>query len=232
MTDGQDEKLLFGASDRVELVATIVMALAAIFTAWAAFQSAKWSGEQSIAFAQAGAARTESTRYDNRANAARVVDVNSYTSWLNALAQEAASGQVDLSQPYSPEPGLVSSFIYNRLRAEFRPAMDAWIALWNQDRDTAPGTPFELPEYTLADSVRAEELLAEADGHAADALTFNQNSDNYVLTAVAFSLVLFFGGVSSKLASPRNRNILVVLAAVLFAGAVVAVFSLPIHALP
>ena len=35
--------------------------------AWAAFEAAKWGGEQSIQFSVAGASRTESTRYDTRA---------------------------------------------------------------------------------------------------------------------------------------------------------------------
>ncbi len=51
-------------TDRLEAVAAVVLALAVVFIAWAAFQAGKWSGEQSIKFSEAGAARTESTRFD------------------------------------------------------------------------------------------------------------------------------------------------------------------------
>lgn len=59
------DDLPLGTSDRIELAATIVMAAAAILTAWAAFQSSKWSGIQAIELSQANAARIESTRPDS-----------------------------------------------------------------------------------------------------------------------------------------------------------------------
>jgi hypothetical protein len=52
---------------RLESIASIVLAIAVVLTAWAAFEAAKWGGEQSIQFSVAGASRTESTRYDTRA---------------------------------------------------------------------------------------------------------------------------------------------------------------------
>ena len=51
---------------RLESIASIVLAIAVILTAWAAFEAAKWGGEQSIQFSVAGASRTESTRADTR----------------------------------------------------------------------------------------------------------------------------------------------------------------------
>ena len=39
----------------LELAATILMAVAAIMTAWTAFQSTKWGGVQADKFAEAGA---------------------------------------------------------------------------------------------------------------------------------------------------------------------------------
>ena len=58
---------LWASNDRVELVATIVLAVATILTAWSGFQSGKWGGEQAVNFSEAGAARTESTRTDTLA---------------------------------------------------------------------------------------------------------------------------------------------------------------------
>ena len=46
---------------RVELLITVVLAVTSVLIAWAALQSAKWSGEQAIHFSEAGANRTEST---------------------------------------------------------------------------------------------------------------------------------------------------------------------------
>ncbi|MCH8971372.1 MAG: hypothetical protein IH918_04710, partial [Acidobacteria bacterium] len=113
MSEMSDEKLVFGVSDRVELIATILMALAAIFTAWAAFQSAKWSGEQATSFSRAGAARTESTRFDTRAGQQAGVDVAIFTSWLDAVNAELRAGEIEPleeSEVYTPTPGTLSAF--------------------------------------------------------------------------------------------------------------------------
>jgi hypothetical protein len=219
----------FDTSNRVELVATIIMSLAAIFTAWAAFQSAKWSGEQAIAFAEAGAARTESTRFDTRAGQVTSIDVATFTNWINALNEDLASGAVDLTgqTTYEPTPGTLSGFISERFRQEFRPAFEAWTEAFLADRANAPPTPFSMEEYVLADQLRAEELVVEAEEHVARARQNNQNSDNYVLTVVAFALVLFFSGVSSKLESPKNSLIAIVVGSVVFVGGTVVILILP-----
>lgn len=219
----------FAMSERVELVATIIMALAAIFTAWAAFESAKWSGIQATSFAKAGAARTESTRFDTAAGQQSGIDVATYTSWLAAVNEDAREGLIDISEgsTYEPTPGTLSGFIYERVRPEFAPAFDAWISAFFANRSTAPPTPFSMDEYVVQDRLRAQEFLIEAENQAKNAAVANQNSDNYVLTVVAFALVLFFGGVAAKLASARNQAITIGTATVLFLGTSVVLFSLP-----
>ena len=224
-----DDKLLFGASDRVELISTIIMSLAAIFTAWAAFQSAKWSGEQATSFSKAGATRTESTRFDTRAGQLTAIDVNVFTAFAAAVNSDRNEGLIEFGPdiPYEPDESTLSGFWYERVRDEFRPAFDAWLDVYANDRDNAPPTPFAMEEYVVADAIEADKLQQEADEFAAAAGQANQNSDDYVLTAVAFALVLFFGGVSSKLANPRNRYIAVGAGAILFIGATWTLFSLP-----
>lgn len=226
----EDEQLLLGASDRIELIATIVMALAAIATAWCAFQAGKWSGIQAIEFSSSNGARIESTRADSLANSQRTIDVNVYTSWLDAVASEIDSGAIPpvAEAGYTPEPGTLSAFYFDRMRPEFKVALDAWLATGPLTDADAPPTPFQMVEYQLAAAQRADDLLEESARHRQAALDANQNGDNYVLTTVGFALVIFFAGVSSKLVARRNRWIAISLAMVLFAGGVVAVIRLPV----
>lgn len=225
-----DDQLILGASDRIELIATIVMALAAILTAWSAFQAGKWSGIQAIEFSNANAARVESTRADGLANTQRSVDVNVFTSWLDAVANEIQTGQIEpvSTSGYEPVPGTLSAFYYERMRDEFRTALEAWLASDPLNDPDAPKTPFAMGEYRLESADQAEILLDQAAEHRQLALDANQNGDNYVLTTVGFALVIFFAGVSSKLAATRNRWIALGLAIVLFVGAFIIDFSLPI----
>jgi hypothetical protein len=48
----------------MEVVATVILALAAVATAWSGYQASRWHGEQAIAFSRANAARVDATRVD------------------------------------------------------------------------------------------------------------------------------------------------------------------------
>ncbi|MGA7097258.1 MAG: hypothetical protein WB245_06795 [Acidimicrobiia bacterium] len=222
-----DDGLILGASDRIELIATIIMAAAAILTAWAAFQSAKWSGIQAIEFSKANASRVESTRFDTRAGQLTAVDVSVFLAWVEAVNAEIQSGQLSSASEYQPDPSTLSGFYYSRMRDEFKPALEAWLATKPLETVGAPPTPFAMEQYQLADAAEADRLLTEAGDHTDAALTANQNSDNHVLTAVALALVIFFGGVSSKLEVRRNRILTIALGVVLFLGAGVTLLLLP-----
>ncbi len=230
MADEQVKAGLWGSNDRVELVATIVLAVATILTAWSGFQSGKWGGEQSVNFSEAGAARTESTRADTLAGQLTQIDVAMYIDWVTAISSELASGAIaeESLDPYTPTKGTVSGFLYLRFRDEFLPAADAWLATMPITNDDAPKSPFEMSEYVVAEGVNADELSAEADQKAEDARTANQNGDNYVLTMVLFASVLFFSGVSSKMNRPRNRVIVLGFGIVTLVVGLVILVSLPI----
>jgi hypothetical protein len=225
-----DGNLMLGASDRIELIATIVMALAAIATAWCAFQATKWSGIMSIEFSSANAARVESTRAENLANSQRAVDVDVFTAWLDAVATEIGEGTIPpvRENGYTPQEGTLSAFYFDRMRDEFKPALDAWLGSDPLNDDESPPTPFAMEEYRLAAAELANDLVVQSEEHRDAALDSNQNGDNYVLTTVGFALVIFFAGVSSKLKEQKNRWIAIGTALTLFSAALVIALILPI----
>jgi hypothetical protein len=221
---------LWGSNDRVELVATIVLAVATILTAWSGFQAGKWGGEQAVNFSQAGAARTESTRADTLAGQLTQIDVAMYIDWVTAISNELADGAITETElsPFTPVKGTVSGFLYLRFREEFIPAVDAWLAQDPIGNANAPKTPFTMNEYVVAQGLEADRLTALADEKSAAARTANQNGDNYVLTMVLFASVLFFAGVSSKMNRPRNRVIILGFGVVTLTVGLVILVSLPI----
>jgi hypothetical protein len=229
-TPHDDPKGFFHASDRVELVATIAIAIATILTAWSAFQAGKWGGTQAINFSEAGAARTESTRADTLAGQLVQIDVAMYLDWVSALAEESAAGVIPALNEYNfePVPGTVSGFLGLRFRDEFVPAVDAWIASDPVNNSDAPKTPFEMEEYVIAKSLEADALSALADEKASDARDANQSGDNYVLTMVLFASVLFFAGVSSKMNSRRNQVLMLSFGVFVLVSGIVILVSLPV----
>ncbi len=68
--------------DWVELVATLLLALATVATAWSGYQSTRWNGEQAKAGARASALRIESAKLAGVANAQTVADVSVFTNWV------------------------------------------------------------------------------------------------------------------------------------------------------
>ncbi|GAA2262883.1 hypothetical protein GCM10009853_015020 [Glycomyces scopariae] len=221
---GEDWKL----PSWMDLVLTIVMALAAVGTAWSGFQSAKWSGYQAISFAEAGAARTESAKAATDAGQDRLKDLVAYTSWIGALQEEIIAGTSPRPNgDYAPDPDEVSGFLYERFRPEFKPAVDAWIATHPLVNPAAPATPFDMPEYALESEALAADLVAKAEAATAEAQADNQRSDNYVFMAVVLALALFFAGVAGRMRTRRSQWILSGAAVVTFLGAAIVILALP-----
>ncbi|HEX6686004.1 MAG TPA: hypothetical protein VF062_24720 [Candidatus Limnocylindrales bacterium] len=217
-------------ADRVDLLLTVVIALAAVATTWAGFQSTKWSGVQANSYAQAGAARTESSRMTTEASELRIIDVSAFVGWLDALDSELRADPAGgLPEAYRPQPGTISGFMFTRFRDEFRPAVDAWLATRPLVNPDAPPTPFAMPEYRLAADEEAARLAQRSEEYAAQARDANQRADNYVLTAVVFALVLFFAAMGQRATRKIPRRLLIALTLVAFAVAVVTLATYPVE---
>lgn len=198
---------------RVELYAAALLAVATVATAWCGYQSSRWSGEQSIAFSRANAARVESTRATSTGLAQRQIDVALFTQFVDAFAR----GEDELAEFYE-----------RRFRDEFEPAFEAWVATSPRTNPDAPLSPFALPEYRLAADREAAELAEQAEEQSALALRNNQRSDNYVLTVVLFASVLFFAGISSKFASRDPQLLLLAIGTLVLIGTAIWVATFPV----
>ena len=216
---------------RFELLEAILLAVAAVLTAWSAFQATKWGGVQADNYSRAGAVRTESVRASTRAGQLSVIDVNSFTSWVAAIGAEGRDGiESGLAEDgYTPQPGTESGFLYERFRPEFLTAFDAWIATSPRTNPSAPPTPFAMPEYRVADDERASELEARAEKLSGVARQANQRGDNYVLMTIMFALVLVLVGIGTKMDTVKARTFLFVLATVALAAAAVVVLTFPVE---
>ena len=144
----------------VEVVATVLLAVAAVATAWCSYQATRWNGEQAKASAAASATRFQATRSSQLANSQTEVDVATFSQWVDAYARN----EQDLAD-----------FYRKRFRAEFQPAVEAWIATRPLKNPGAPLTPFAMPEYKLAASAEADRLDREAEALAATVRNQIQN---------------------------------------------------------
>jgi hypothetical protein len=200
-------------TDRVELAAAILLAVAAVATAWSSYQATRWNGEQTKASSRTNAIRIQAARAQGLAEAQTGIDVATFTQWVDAYAR----GETELVAFYS-----------KRFRDEFKPAVNAWIAERPLKNPDARLTPFAMPQYRLAAEDDAKRLDAGAEVSAAEVRLDIQRASNYVLAVVLFAVSLFFAGMSTKLGAPRLRTMVVALGWIVFAGAVVWIATFPV----
>jgi Domain of unknown function (DUF4337) len=202
-----------GKRNWIELAATILLAVAAVATAWSSYQATRWNGEQAKTSSRVNKTRIEAARAAGRANAETQVDIATFIQWVDAYAQD----QTELE-----------TFYRTRFRDEFKPAFDAWIATRPLESSGAAPTPFALPEYRLASSEEAARLDEQAEVLAAQVRRDIQRASNYVLAVVLFAVALFFAGMSTKLTAPGLRAAMLTVGWLVFLGAATWIATSPV----
>jgi hypothetical protein len=198
--------------DWVELAAMLLLALAAVATAWSSYQASRWNGEQAKTASRVSKARFDASRASDLANAQTEIDVATFIQWVDAYAHDDTE---------------LMSFYRTRFRKEFKPAFDAWVETRPLMTEGAPPTPFAMPEYRLEATADAERFDRESEALAAEVRRDIQRSSNYVLAVVLFAVALFFAGTSTKLGTSGLREAMLVAGWVVFLGAVVWVATSP-----
>jgi hypothetical protein len=197
---------------RVEVATTILLAIAAVATAWSTYQSTQWRGEQAVDTSRATAARIQSSEASTRAGQLTQIDIATFTQWVNATVDRKAA---------------LAAFYRQRFRAEFQPAFTAWLAVKPLTNAKAPSTPFAMPQYHVAEAQRATHLDQQAAAASARASDANKRADGYMLAVVMFATALFFAGIATKVTSLRQREALAAVGLVLFVATAVWIATLP-----
>jgi hypothetical protein len=198
---------------RIDVLATVLLALAAVATAWATYQAAHWRSEQALAGNRSTAARVEANRAAGLANRRILVDVETYMQWVDA---------------YSAGNSKLADFYFRRFRPELRPAVAAWIATRPLTNPKAPLTPFDVPEYRSAALAAADRLEAKGNVESAVAQAQVQRADKYTLCVVLFAMTLFFAGISTRLRSSLGQMAILGLGCIVFLGAVAWAATFPV----
>ena len=169
---GEEQVPDTGRERLLELVVTVLLAWAALISAWSAYEATRFSGAQGDANNAASALRIESAKAESRAGQLELVDTIAFQQWLSATGAGNAK---------------LAAFTEQRFRDEFRPAFQAWLALDPLHNSDAPSTPFTMKEYKVAAQERANALAAEAETRAGEGGKQGSTGDRYVLAVVLFA---------------------------------------------
>ncbi len=217
-TDGPDaiaERPLSRRQEReLELVATIILALATLGTAWSGYQATRWSGVQAASYVTASGLRVESTKASTAAGQNKLYDSQVFSQWLNAYN----AGDLALTTIYE-----------RRFRAEFRPAFTAWLATDPLHNPAAPAGPLFMPEYVSADAQQADDLEKQAAAAYAVGVEANETADSYVLNTVFLASALFLAGVAGRFEWRSARIAVLATSAVALVIGLLNIVRLPVH---
>jgi len=198
---------------RLDWAATVLLAVAAVGTAWATYQAAHWRSEQALAGNRSTAARVQANRAATIANRRMNLDVQTYGQWVDA---------------YTAGNRTRAAFYYRRFEPELRPAVQAWRATRPLNNPDAPRTPFDMPEYRSAAVAHADRLETKGDAQSRVAQGLVERADKYTLCVVLFAMTLFFAGISTRLRSERAEAVILGLGSVILVSALAWAATFPV----
>ena len=198
----------------LELVATVILALATVGTAWSGYQATRWSGVQAADYVTASGLRVEATSASTQAGQDRLFDSQVFSQWLDA---------------YHADDTALATLFERRFRDEFRPAFVAWLARDPFEDASAPPGPLYMAEYVSADGQRSEDLEKQAHAMFEAGQEANEISDQYVLNTVFLASALFLAGIAGRFTWRAARIAILVTSAMALGVGIVNIIRLPIN---
>ncbi len=198
---------------KLEIFSVVILSLAAVATAWSAYQATLWSGNHTFLLADANRAWQMSALKSTEANLRRLMDGVVLMQYLDYFL----SGQHDLAD-----------FYFKRFRPELKVAVESWLATNPMENPEAPPHPMVMKEYVVRQLAESGEFEKEAHARGAEAENAKKISNKYTMLTVLFAVVLLFGGVASKFEVPKMRMSFLIFAAVVFFVAVGILCKFPV----
>jgi hypothetical protein len=166
----------------VELTAAILLGIAGVLTAFAAYKG-------SVADGNALQGYTKSSRTTADANGF----YNDYSSTYNADKALFTQYQLQVEQGNQDVADLIKS---NMFSVELEAATDEWLAI-PEDTEGAPATPLDGDFYQSDALDEAQALYEQAEVEFAEASKIDDQGDYFDLAGVFFAISLFFAGIAA-----------------------------------
>ena len=212
MSDRQDPEI-------ADIAAGVILAVAGLLSAWAAFQASVWGGEQATAFAEANRLQTEASRLEIVAMQRQTAAMTVAHAWLDATVRG---------------DDLRAHFYERHLQPHQRKIFEEWRARLPADirrtKINPDEPPIPLPDVQSAGHEAARAARAEADSVFREGQAANDISDKFTFVTVILSLSLFMAGTGQLLRMRVARNVVIGLAGIILVGA--AGYSLQIPRSP
>jgi hypothetical protein len=196
----------------LEILEVVLLAVAAIATAWGGYQAARGDGEQSVLYSEASVDRLQASSASALGDQRLAADAAIFNGWLQARAAKDPQLQAMLVRRFSPE---------------YRTAFAAWLGTEPFTNPAAPPGPGYMPQYHNPQAERAQRLNGEAAAAEEAGTTARHTAEEYVRATVLFALVLFLVAVSQRFRVPGVRIAVLAMALGLISYALYDIVTLP-----
>jgi hypothetical protein len=196
----------------IEILEVVVLALAAIATAWSGYQAAKGDGQQSVLYSDASVDRVQANTAATLGQQRLAADGAMFSAWLEARAANDPQLQAILVRRFSPE---------------YRTAFAAWLGTEPFTNPDAPPGPGYMPEYHNPQTEQANKLNEQAATLEEAGTEARHTAEEYVRATVLFALVLFLVAVGQRFRLRGVRMATIAMAFGLFAYGLYNIASLP-----
>ena len=199
---------------RVDLLATILLALAAVLSAFSAYQASRWYSETGISLAESSTLRAEAAKDDRHVNTQMTSDMMLFLEWTDAFRKNDTT---------------LMRALDDRFSESLKKAFPAWLHVRQKGAANLlpKGTPFELQEYSLALQDESNKLIAKSDDKFIVAKKASQLGDKFIFSLVIFSLALFFGAVCTKIELHIAQAFLLWIGIVIMIVGIIVISQLP-----
>ncbi len=165
----------------LEIVAVILLAVATVGSAWAAYQASRWNGEAARANLESAQERIEASRLFALATQIIAYDADTISSYAQAVATE--------------QPELARFYRETLAREELLPLIDEWEAEIEAGR--TPVGLLDDEEYLGARLAGYDAAVERSEAASTVATEAGNTANSYVLATVMLAVALFFAGVTN-----------------------------------
>ena len=202
---------------RLDIYNTVILSIATVAITWCTFQSAQWNGIQDFKLAEANIINRKAQQKSLLSGQQRLWDEQVMISFMHSVLDGRRQ---------------IADYYLKHVRPEMANVFSDWMMTRPLDDSNLDITPLNLDGYKqMVDREKREEseLVSQSDRIYAEARHANSNSDNYALFTVMFSMILFMGGVATKVSGGGISLSLIVISAVICVIILLVLFfSMPV----
>ncbi|MEZ5117089.1 MAG: DUF4337 family protein [Candidatus Nanopelagicales bacterium] len=191
----------------VEIVAAVILGVAGLLTAYAAYQSSQADGEALEGYTRSAKTTADANGYFNEA----VAKYSNDQALFLEYALQAEQGNQEAADAIR--------------QTLFTPELEAATAAWVETGDDGPPTPLDMDEYVVPAQLEAVRLTNQAETEFSEAQSADEAGSKFSLAAVFLAVALFLGGIASLFQNAGVRIALLIGAAAFIVPGAVAILG-------